>query len=210
MAPFLIQADEMPSLHAAINAKNTQAALAIIEQNPELIPLTTPPLKLIDSHLGEDADDDYDWVAGYEEGLSSLELASMVNDQIIVEKLLSYGMDPWKFRTEYFGSIQDSWQMRIGIKKTTTVYEKCKFINNYYRLNNKHLQMFTPMYWAIVNNNLELVKLFMVYGSPTQVVYKRNEAKWKRPNMVFEEECFNPLQLAEKLGNSEIVKYLKS
>lgn len=149
--------DGWPVVHYAIEQQRPDVALQALHF-PEQATMKTPGLKLMKSYLGYNDSDDYDFQIGFEEGISALELAVRRGYLELAATLLELKADPCEVRTEYYGSIQDSWDQYHGPK----VYEKVKFS----RLIGTNYWQRSILYWAVDLDDLEMVKLLLT-NAPT-------------------------------------------
>ncbi len=151
--------DNWPILHYAIEKGRPDVAAEALQYFPEQAIMHTPEVKLMESHFGNNASDDYDYQVGAEQGISALELAVRKGCIKLAESLLELGCNPSEVRTEYFGYISDTWEQWDG----SYVYERVKFINVFQQNTNYWTR--SIIYWAIEANNEEMVRLLLQAGA---------------------------------------------
>lgn len=195
-----------PSLHAAIASGDTQKAFEILAINPEQAHQKTPSIKLAYSHIGNNADEDYDVHFADEEGISAIELAVKMNNEEITELLIQLGANPVLFRIECISSIYTNFETRKGY-----IYLKHKNSEPLYLREGKQQKLLTPLYWAILNNNASLVQRILTFSPDTSLVYRRHEYKINdtRTQRHEEFEQYSALELATTLGYNDIIDLLK-
>lgn len=148
-----------PVLHYAIHRDDEEAAQYVINTKPEQAKLLTPDLPIMQFHDGGNADKDFDYKIGDEQGISAVELAARQNfSSNFVSKLIDLGADFRQGRKDYLGTVRDNWESKTGYVK-----EKNKLASFFGR--SEEYQLFTPIYWAINHGNEELVDLFISKGS---------------------------------------------
>jgi ankyrin repeat protein len=175
-----------PLLHFAIHMNRPDIALLALQLYPEQASTKTPTITLMDSYLGNNADQDYDYVVAYENGTSALELAVRHQDIEIVMALLQLGTDAKEMRTEYHSYYSDG---------------RVKFVNAHmYRTN---FETHSLLYWALKSKNIEIVKLLLQYGAPLgeSLVIKRN---W-RDNV---DVVMTAMQVAAELEDDDFLRKL--
>lgn len=189
-----------PALHYAMHMQDKEASLVVLEISPEQAMQKTPSFKIFSSHDGSDAAGDWDELRGIEEGISSIELAVKMNDMELLKKLIFLGVNPLEARKEYDGQMRDWWQT-----KKTYIKEQCKILKHSFGTDN--YQVFTPLYWAIQHNNLEMVELLILVGCDYDDIYQRKHGlsfetlQWKK---------YSALELAISLDQEEMSLFLSS
>jgi len=143
-----------PALHYAIEQNRLDVAELILQIYPEQATQSTPTIKVLNSHMGNNASDDYDYIVGHEQGISALELAICKGHTELVSQLLEMGADVNEFRKEYRGKYANHWEPRGG-----WVYERCKFGDM------DHWTARSPLYWAINKEDSTMVALLLEHGA---------------------------------------------
>jgi ankyrin repeat protein len=183
-----------PSLHYAIHMNDEEAAQHFINTKHELAQMSTPSIPIMKFQMGKNADKDRDNRWGTESGISSIELAIRHRcTTSFVERLLASGADFKGVRKEYYGDIRDTWE-----STTTYVHEKNKLAHFFG--NAEEYQLFTPIYWAIVNKDKALFDLLISKGcSLNDLAYMKRALN--RGTSRIEEVQYTAQQLLEKIGS---------
>lgn len=151
-----------PSCHYALHIGRPDVAKLILELHPEQALQTTPALKLMGSHCGNNADQDYDFFTGeYESGISALELAVKSGDRELVKKILDLGANPNETRLEWNVGVANSWD-RARWDGGGTINERVKFPN-------KDWDKRSILFWAL--QKPEIVDLLLEYGATLSNCY---------------------------------------
>ena len=122
------------------------------------------------SHLGNNADQDYDFVVGHEAGVSALELAIQHGYVELSARLIELGANPRAIRTEQMGHWDNLWYERDrGYHR-----EWVKFVDV------APTQITSMLYHAIKINNEPLVELLLQHEAPLQICYEINKPNKKQ------------------------------
>lgn len=189
-----------PSLHYAILMNDEEAAQHFLQTRPEQATMLTPSLPIMKFQMGANPKNDRDNVWGTESGISAIELAIRHRCTTqFVKQLLTLGADFKAVRKEYYGSVRDIWE-----SKTKYVYGKNKLVD--FLGNDEHYQLFTPIYWAIINKNKALIDLLISKGcSLNDLAYKRREfiREYRGRELFCDtiQEQYTVQQLLEKIGS---------
>jgi len=174
-----------PALHYSLLMQRTDVARAILELYPEQAVQATPPLKLMYSHFGSNASQDYDSFLGrYESGTSALELAVRSGDIELVRQILDLGANASETRLEWQVEVAEYWEPRGGGR----IYERTKF-----PWTNKWIER-SSLYWAMGGDTLDLVDLLLERGAALTPCYSSND------------ETLTALELAFRLGHEALIK----
>lgn len=187
-----------PLVHYAIEQERPDVAIEALRLFPEQAIMHTPDIKLMESHFGNNAEDDYDYPVGNEQGTSALELAVHKGYIALVQKLLDLGANPSEVRTEYFGGVADYWEPR----RQPTVYERVKFVNAF-MLNTNYWQR-SILYWAVETNNEEMVKLLLQHGASLSGI--KAQRSWRIDSPFYIERT--SVHQAAHMASDEILKAL--
>ncbi len=185
-----------PLLHYALQMQRPDVAKDILELYPEQATAKTPALKLMYSHFGNNASQDYDAFLGtYESGISALELAVRYGDGELIEKILDLGADPNDYRLEWTIGVAEYWEPRGGGR----IYERVKFpwTNEW--------DAKSILYWAIEAKNLEVVDLLLSRGALFSPCFASHRG-FRLPQAI--DYSQNALQFAYSLGDVPLIKKL--
>lgn len=185
-----------PSLHYAIHMNDEEAAQHFINIKPEQAKMSTPSIPIMSAQMGSNAAKDCDHRKDIESGISAIELAIRHRcTTSFVEQLIALGADFKGVRKEYYGDMRETWE-----SSTTWIREKNKLVNWWGDAHSSHYQLFTPIYWAIVNKDKPLFDLLISKGcSPNDLAYKKRELL--RASCRIEEAQYTVQQLLEKSGS---------
>jgi ankyrin repeat protein len=213
-----------PELHIAIHMKDYAAAKEILFLKPKQAAMQVPSISLMGHYINISDNDndhpDYDYFIAFEEGISAIELAAQHDQFELLESLIQLGANPLQMRREYINSIIIPWLTEYkkeegasrGLQETVYDYKPQKFIHPGH--GKERFKDTSLLFWAILNNNLEMCLLLIELGCDTRIVYERNQSVWRYVNnlgnYVVEKEKYSALELAQKLVHSEIVLYLQS
>ncbi len=178
-----------PALHYSIKENRIDVADLILQLYPEQAAQSTPTIKILASHFGDNADNDYDYITGYEQGISALELAICGGHTGLVSQLLEMGADINEFRVEYRGQFSDHWEPR----NAGWVYERCKFGNN-----RNSWAARSPLWWAINKEDSIMVALLLEHGAALTPCYKSTPSQ----------EVISALKIAAAQESTAIFKQL--
>ncbi len=160
-------------LHAAIEAKDEEAALQLLKSQPELATRVTPGVELVTEYLGMDSDSDKLIHIGYEEGVAPIELAVKSGCSTkLVSRLIELGADQSHFRKEQHGY---SWTYRVSRWDYVThkiVDVPCKVIET--GINGSH-QEYNALYWAIINKDKAMIDFLIFKGCKLDAVCYKHE-----------------------------------
>ncbi len=193
-----------PALHYATLKGRSDIAMMILDLYPEQAKQSTPSIPLMDSHFGNNADQDYDYFTGnYEDGTSSLELAVRFGDEELVRKLLALGAnpsqvrlewvnvdqnDPYRIRHEWQPYLADNWEPR----RQPRVYGHFKFAWT------RDWDSRSILYWALLRNNSEIVDLLLEAKASLLSCYSSHR-QFRR--QYAEDRTQNAFQVALQMGN---------
>ncbi len=191
-----------PALHYAIVQKRIDVAELILELYPEQATQSTPTIPLIDSYLGNNADQDYDRVIGYEAGISALELAIRGGYTELVAQLLDMGANINEIRAEYKGGYSNSWSPY----HQPIVHERCKFGTMHFWTAR------TLIYWAIAQEDSTMVALLLEYDALLTpcIGVKDWYIEDYESGVIHIEYTYSALKLASMQESTEILELLLS
>lgn len=144
-----------PALHYAIKMKDVRVAEILIDLYPEQITQRTPSTDIWNTYESENPDYEFDYIWETHPGFSAIELAVKSQLKEIVALLLSNGADPNISRTE-----------RLDIR-----WDKGKQFICFFGCKNSGIQMYKPIYWAIIQKDPEILELLCNYNASLREPY---------------------------------------
>lgn len=163
-----------PALHYAIDQERPDVALLVLKLYPEQALLRTPSIKIMESYMGNNADQDYDYIIGHELGKTALKLAIDHNYVDLTSSLLKLGADVNANHTDHKALRWADWK-----ESREAVKERVKFVNGYYFGRNYESQSLLCL--ALKAENLEIIELLLEHD-----VKFHPCLEIKRPNQVYE------------------------
>ncbi len=147
-----------PMLHYAIAEERPDVAEIALEIYPEQADQLTPPLELMDFHMGNTEKGDYDYNVGWEEGYSALELAFMHHNPDLALTLLEHSKEDLINRRHkvYDGFYRDSYETRTGYASKPN-----KFVGWLWK---EKYQESSLLYWTLELENQSLFKKLLNYN----------------------------------------------
>lgn len=187
-------------LLCAIEKQDNEAAMYLLEKQPELAKIRSPGIILMDFHMGSSEKGDYDYDVGITDpGISPLEAAVRNNMSLsLVKRLMTLDPTALALRMEHDGMLRKVYEPKGGGWK----YKPNKLIQN--PLKNTY-KKYSPAYFAYQNNNLKLFELLTANGcNLNETAYERGSY-----NLPGYPKYFEPITF-EKYTNQELLNKLKS
>ncbi|MES2122774.1 MAG: hypothetical protein V4492_08375 [Chlamydiota bacterium] len=164
-------------LHSAIEAKDEEAALQLLNTRPELAKTVTPGIELVTQYLGMDSDSDKLIHLGNEEGIAPIELAVKSGCSTkLVSRLIELGADPSHLRKEHRGYPWTYRVSRMDYITFMTVDVPCKLIETGI---NSSYQEYNALYWAIINKDQAMVDFLISKGCKLDAVCYVNKHQYR-------------------------------
>ncbi len=153
-------------LHAAIEAKDEEAAFQLLKTRPELATTVTPGIALVTEYLSSSGDSDRLIPMGNEEGIAPIELAVKSGCSTkLASRLIELGADPSHLRKEHGGYPWSYTVIDYSARRRITV--PCKMIDTDINIS---YQEYNALYWAIINKDRTMVDFLISKGCKLDAV----------------------------------------
>lgn len=194
LAKYVNNSVGWPAVHYAINEGREDIASYLLKIYPEQAIQLTPDIPLWERYDSWSDKPDYDYIKEYERGQSALELAVRKGFVFLAEELIQKGADINLNRNEAIGSYKEiiGQPSKLG-----------KFLNIWHHEN----QVISPLYLAISNQDIPMVKLLLNYQVDTRNIYHKTFVH-KLYHDQNHQECFSALKVALTQNQEEIVRIL--
>ncbi len=193
LVEYMHNAQKWPAVHYAIEQDRPDIAKILLELYPEQAHQLTPETTVWGNYFSDSQD--YDYIAAYDPGFSALELSIKKGFTDLTRDLIQRGVDVNASRLA-----RDTHWAEINYTGQTGKFQNIPRVERFY----------TPLYWAIQNQDHTAVELLLNHGAKMEDVYVYQSLFGGPPGWhpIDKREALNALEVAAATKNERVLGQL--